>query len=100
MRKLARRRSEYKNWAENARRAMGNIRGESSSAPLAYSWIGNALQSGHTLAFSLWLSDFKTKTSFGFLIKKSGVIFLNFVERPKNELVQPKRMFLASLAKI
>ena len=35
-----------------------------------YSWIGHGLQSGPTLAFSLWLSDFKTKTSFGFLIKK------------------------------
>ena len=36
----------------------------------AYSWIGRGLQSGPTLAFSLWLSDFKTRTSFGFLVKK------------------------------
>ena len=28
------------------------------------------MQSGPTLAFSLWLSDFKIKTSFGLLIKK------------------------------
>ena len=37
-----------------------------------YSWIGHGLQSGPTLAFSLWLSVFKTKTSFGFLIKHIG----------------------------
>ena len=35
-----------------------------------YSWIGHGLQSGPTLAFLPWLSDFKTKTSFGFLVKK------------------------------
>ena len=35
-----------------------------------YSWIGHGLQSGPTLAFSLWLSEFKPKTSFGFLINK------------------------------
>ena len=40
-----------------------------------YSWIGHGLQSELTLAFSLWLSEFKTKTSFGFIIKKSGVVF-------------------------
>ena len=40
-----------------------------------YSWIGHGLQSAPTLAFSLWLSDFKTKTSFGFLVKKTGVVF-------------------------
>ena len=37
---------------------------------LTYSWIGHGLQSGPTLECSLWLSDFKTKTSFGFLTKK------------------------------
>ena len=33
--------------------------------------------------FLLWLSDFKTKTSFGFLIKKSGAIF-NFFRKVEN----------------
>ena len=65
-----------------------------------YSWVGHGLQSGPTLAFSLCLSDFKTKTSFGFLIKKSGVVFFNLFEKSKNELVRPKMMFLAILAKI
>ena len=37
-----------------------------------YSSIDHGLQSGPMLAFLLWLSDFKTKTSFGFLIKKAG----------------------------
>ena len=32
-----------------------------------YSWIGHRLQAGLTLAFLLWPSDFKSKTSFGFL---------------------------------
>ena len=43
-----------------------------------YSWIDHELKSGPTLAFSLWLSDFKTKTSFRFSIKKTGVVFLFF----------------------
>ena len=42
---------------------------------ICYSWIPHGLRSGPTLAFSLWLSDFKTKISFGFLIKKSGIVF-------------------------
>ena len=64
-----------------------------------YSWIDYGLQSGPTLAFLLWMSDFKTKTSFGFLIKKSVAIFLKISEKSKNELVRPKTMFLAILAK-
>ena len=40
-----------------------------------YSCIGQGLQSGPTQAFSLWLSYFKTKISFGFIVKKSGVVF-------------------------
>ena len=50
---------------------------------LRYSWIGHGLQSGPTLAFSLWLSDFKTKTSFGFLIKKNQGLFFCFLEKAK-----------------
>ena len=65
-----------------------------------YSWIGHELQSGPTLVFSLWLSEFKIKTSFGFLIKKIRGRFFNFFEKSKNELVRPKTMFLAILAKI
>ena len=60
-----------------------------------YSWIGDRLQSGPTLTFSLWLSDFKTKTSLGIPIKKPGVVyFFIFFEKSKNELVRPKTMFL------
>ena len=67
----------------------------------AYSWIGGGLQSGPTLAFSLRLSEFKTKTSFEFLIKKNqGSLFFYFFEKSKNELVRPKMMFLVILAKI
>ena len=39
-------------------------------AVFTYSWIGHGLQSGPMLAFLLWLSDFKAKTSFWFLVKK------------------------------
>ena len=42
--------------------------------PPKYSWIGHGLQGGPTLAF-LWLPDFKTKTSSGFLIKKIRGVF-------------------------
>ena len=50
--------------------------------------------------FLLWLSHFKTKTSFGFLTKKSGVIFLYLsFEKSENELVRPKMVFLVILAK-
>ena len=66
---------------------------------LVYSWIDNELQIGPTLAFMLWLSDFETKTSFGFLIKKSGGLFY-FFKNSKNELVRPKMVYLAILAKI
>ena len=40
-----------------------------------YSWIGHGMQSVPTLSFSLWLSEFKTKTSVGFLIKTIRVVF-------------------------
>ena len=52
-------------------------------AALSYSWIGHGLQNGPTLVFLLYLSDFKTKTNFGFLIKKSGFIFFYFLENKK-----------------
>ena len=71
-----------------------------SNEEMLYSWVGHGLQGGPTLAVLLWLSNFKTKTSFGFLIKKSGVDFFHFFEKSKNELVRPKMMFLAVLAKI
>ena len=62
-----------------------------------YSWNGHGLQTGHRLAFLLWLSDFKTKISFEYLTKKkTGSFFF----KSKNELVRPKMMFLAILAKI
>ena len=47
-------------------------------AALSYSWIGHGLQNGPTLAFLLWLSEFKTKTSFGFLIKTIRGCFFIF----------------------
>ena len=65
-----------------------------------YSWIGQGLQIGPTLAFSLWLPDFKTKTSFGFLIKKSGVVCFYFVEKSKKRARTAKNSVLAILAKI
>ena len=46
-----------------------------------YSWIGHGLQSGPTLAFSLWQSDFKTKTSFGFLVKEIRGRFFSFFRK-------------------
>ena len=51
---------------------------------LSYSWIGHGLQNGPMLVFSLWLSDFKTNTSFGFLIKKTRG---SFFRKIKTELV-------------
>ena len=49
-----------------------------------YSWIGHRLQAGFTLAFLLWLSDFKSKTSFGFLSPKyTGRIFWIFLKSQK-----------------
>ena len=71
------------------------------STLITYSWIDHGLQSGPTLAFSLWLSYFKTKTSFGFLIKKNrGHFLFFFFKKSKNELVRPKMMFLAIFARI
>ena len=58
----------------------------------------HGLQSGSTLEFSLWLSDFKTKTSFRFLSKKSGVVSY-FSENSKNELVRPKNGFFGDFSK-
>ena len=40
--------------------------GRSAIEP-SYSWIACQLQVGHTLAFLLLRSDFKSETSFGFL---------------------------------
>ena len=51
-----------------------------------------------TLAFLLWPPCFKTKTTFGFLIKRNPWFFYLF-EKLKNELVRTKMMFLAILAK-
>ena len=62
------------------------------SLQLDWSWIAEWAYAG----ILLWLSDFKTKTSFGFLVKK-GVVFF---KKSKNELVQQKLVFLAILAKI
>ena len=68
---------------------------------LTYSWIGHRLQTGLTLAFLLWLSDFKTKTSFGFpSANYTGHVFWFFFKKTQNELVWPFLMFLAVLAKI
>ena len=67
---------------------------------LTYSWIGHRLQTGLTLAFLLWLSDFKTKTSFGFpSANYTGHVFWFFFKKTQNELVWPFLMFLAILAK-
>ena len=63
------------------------------------SWINHGLQSRPTLAFLLWLSNFKNKTSFGILVKNIRGRFFNFSEKSKNELVRPKMMFLVVLAK-
>ena len=70
-----------------------------SNEEMLYSWVGHGLQGGPTLAISLWLSEFKTKASFGFLIKEIRGSFFYFVEKSTNELVRPKTMFLAILAK-
>ena len=47
-------------------------------------------------AFLLSLSDFKTKTSFGFLITKIRGRFL----KSENELVRPKMVCLVTLVRI
>ena len=65
---------------------------------MVYSWIGHELQSGPTLVFLLWLSDFKARTSFGFLIKNIRDCFFYLFEKPKNELIRPKKVFLEILA--
>ena len=65
-----------------------------------YSWIGHGLQSEPTLAFLLWLSDFKTKTIFGFLVKKLGVIFLFFFRKVEKWAFPAKNDVLEILAEI
>ena len=56
---------------------------QQNTSPL-YSWIGHRLQTGLTLAFLLWLSDFKTKTSFGFLSPNyTGHVFWFFSKNLK-----------------
>ena len=49
------------------------------------------------LTFSLSLSDFKVKTSFGFLTEDHGACILDFSEKSQNELVWQFSMFLAIL---
>ena len=48
------------------------------SGKTQYSWIGHRLQSGPTLAFSLWLSALisKRRPVLGFSSKKSWVVFI------------------------
>ena len=60
---------------------------------LVYSWIDNELQIGPTLAFMLWLSDFETKTSFGFLIKKNRGFILIFSKIQKMSSFDQKCYF-------
>ena len=63
-----------------------------------YNWIGHGLQSVPTLAFLLWQSDFKTKSSFGFLNKKiRGCLF--FLRKVKKWDRMVKTDVLAILAK-
>ena len=69
--------------------------------PLLYSWIARQLGIGRTSAFLLSMFDSKSAPSFGFLIENyTGHVFWIFFEKPKNELVRPKMVFLAILAKI
>ena len=65
-----------------------------------YSWIGHGLQSVPTLTFSLLLSDFKNQDQFWVSHQKIQGSFFNLFEKSKNELVRPKMVFLAILAKI
>ena len=48
--------------------------------------------------FLLWLSHFKTKTRFGFLIKQSGGVF-NFSKQSQNELVRLKHVVFGDFGK-
>ena len=58
-----------------------------SNLHLAYSWIGGQLDVGRMPAFWLFMSNLKSVTSFGFLVKNyMGHDFRNFVE-PQNGLV-------------
>ena len=43
--------------------------------------------------------QFQNKDQFWISRQKSGVVFLIFFEKPKNELVRPKMVFLVILAK-
>ena len=59
---------------------------------LSYSWIGHGLQSGPTLACSLWRSEVNTKTGFGCLIENiRGRLFLIFSKRRNMSSYGPKR---------
>ena len=63
----------------------------------AYNWVDHGLQSGPTLAFCCGCPISKLRPVLDFSSKKSGVVFFKNL---KNELVRPKMMFLAILAKI
>ena len=53
-----------------------------SAAKICYSWISHGLQSRSTSTFLLWLSNFKTKTSFGDSHQKNqGSFFSNSQKR-------------------
>ena len=66
---------------------------EMGCTEVQYSWIDHGLQSGHTLGFLLWLSNFKTKTSFGFLIKEVRGRFFIFLKSRKINSYDQKRCF-------
>ena len=52
------------------------------------------------LNFLLWLSNFKTKTSFGFLVKKSAVVyFFIFFQKSKNKARTAKNEIVDSFSK-
>ena len=52
-----------------------------------YSWTSHRLQTGLTLVFLLWLSNFKTETSFGFLSPNyTGHVFWIFSKNLKMSL--------------
>ena len=54
------------------------------------------LQSSPALAFSLWLSNLKTKISFGFIIKKSVIV--SFFQKTKKWACKTRKGVLVILA--
>ena len=71
-------------WGVDDNKNKNNIGSSNGLLRYNYSWIDHGLQSGPiTLAFSLWLSESKTKTSFWFLIKKIRGPFFYFVRKVK-----------------